>query len=147
MTILCYCKRCGRIVQRDDLNKPCDYCQNTVHQIPDSFLIGDSKTAIDKNLKEQFINEYIKSSPEFDQYLFDHRDEDLFNQYMSDKAKLEHGAAITKEKSRKASCLYCGSSNIRKIGTFGRSLSVSIFGLGSSKIGKQWHCNHCGSDF
>lgn len=44
-------------------------------------------------------------------------------------------------------CPYCQSSNIAKISTAGRVVSVGLFGLASGKIGKQWHCKKCGSDF
>lgn len=44
-------------------------------------------------------------------------------------------------------CPYCQSTNTKKIGVIGRSVSTGLFGFGSSKIGKQWHCNNCKSDF
>ena len=44
-------------------------------------------------------------------------------------------------------CPYCQSTSCKKIGMLNRSISASIFGLGSSKIGKQWHCNNCGSEW
>ena len=44
-------------------------------------------------------------------------------------------------------CPYCGSHNCKKIGVGGRAVSVGMTGLASSKIGKQWHCNNCNSDF
>ena len=44
-------------------------------------------------------------------------------------------------------CPYCHSNDTKKIGTVPRSVSFGIFGFGSSKIGKQWHCNRCKSDF
>lgn len=44
-------------------------------------------------------------------------------------------------------CPYCQSTNTKKIGTIGRSFSFGLFGFGSSKVGKQWHCNACNSDF
>lgn len=44
-------------------------------------------------------------------------------------------------------CPYCQSTNTSKIGIVGRSMSIGLFGLGSSKVGKQWHCNACKSDF
>lgn len=28
-----------------------------------------------------------------------------------------------------------------------RVVSTGLFGLGSNKVGKQWHCSQCGSDF
>ena len=147
--ILCYCKKCGRFVQRltKELNKPCDYCQSNLFQVPSEYLVDGSGTVIDKKLKQQFIDEYIKSSPEFDQYLFDHRDEDLFNRRMENKTKLDYGKAILEEQSRSPKCIYCGSSNIRKIGLLNRVVSAELWGLGSKKIGKQFHCNNCGADF
>lgn len=44
-------------------------------------------------------------------------------------------------------CPYCQSSSVTKISTAGRVVSVGLFGLASGKIGKQWHCNNCKSDF
>lgn len=44
-------------------------------------------------------------------------------------------------------CPYCKSKNTKKLGVASRSFSIGLFGLGSSKIGKQWHCNNCNSDF
>lgn len=47
----------------------------------------------------------------------------------------------------KIECPYCHSMNTSKIGTVSRMASTAMFGLASKKIGKQWHCNSCGSDF
>lgn len=44
-------------------------------------------------------------------------------------------------------CPYCHSTNTSKIGTVNRMISTGLFGLASKKIGKQWHCNNCKSDF
>lgn len=44
-------------------------------------------------------------------------------------------------------CPYCKSTNTEKIGTLNRAVSVSLIGVASSKLGKQWHCNNCKSDF
>lgn len=46
-----------------------------------------------------------------------------------------------------AECPYCQSKNTKKISTVGRATSFGLFGFGSSKLGKQWHCNKCGSNF
>lgn len=147
--MLCYCKKCGRLVQHlsKELNKPCDYCHNITYPVPDEYLGGKSKSFIKKDLEQQFIDEYIKPSPEFDQYLFDHRDKDLAQRRMENRTKLEHGKAILEEQSRSPKCIYCGSTNIRKIGLLNRAISTELWGLGSKKIGKQFHCNNCGADF
>lgn len=44
-------------------------------------------------------------------------------------------------------CPYCSSYDTKNISSISRLSSVGLFGLGSKKIGKQWHCNHCNSDF
>lgn len=44
-------------------------------------------------------------------------------------------------------CPYCKSTNTTKIGVVKRSMSFGLFGFGSGKVGKQWHCNACKSDF
>lgn len=47
----------------------------------------------------------------------------------------------------KVKCPYCDSDNVKKISTLSRAVSTGMVGLASSKIGKQWHCNNCKSDF
>lgn len=44
-------------------------------------------------------------------------------------------------------CPYCSSTNTSKISMVDRVVSTGLFGIGSKKIGKQWHCNKCNSDF
>ena len=128
-----------------DTNQICDYCRSKIFPVPDEFLYEDLKILMKKDLKQQFIDEYIKSSPEFDPYLFEHREEDMFNKRMSDRAKMAHGKAILEEKSRVPKCPSCGSNNISKIGTINRIVSTGLFGLASSKIGKTHKCNNCGT--
>lgn len=144
--MLCYCKKCGRIVQEEYNNseQKCDYCNNSLEYIPQQFLIGKRGIAINDELKDQFINDYIKSSSEFDQYLFEHREEDMFNKRMSDRAKLAHGASILEEQSRVPKCPTCGSTNIRKMGGVERGASIAAFGIFSKKINKTFKCGNCG---
>ncbi len=152
--MLCYCKKCGRIAQEsyDSNQEICDYCNSIMQYIPKQFLLGKRGVAINDELKEQFINEYIKSSPEFDQYLFDHRDEDLHNRRMENKAKLEHGKAILegRDKGNKfgVECPYCHSTDTKKITNTSKAVHTAFFGIFSvSRNSKQFHCNQCGSDF
>ena len=71
----------------------------------------------------------------------------LDNSKVEFNVKIEHGKAVLEEQSRRVTCTYCGSSNIRKIGLLNRAISTELWGLGSKKIGKQFHCNNCGADF
>lgn len=45
------------------------------------------------------------------------------------------------------SCPYCHSTNVKKISTTSKVISAGFLGLGSRKLGKEWHCNHCKSNF
>lgn len=40
-------------------------------------------------------------------------------------------------------CPTCGSTDISKISTASKAVSVGLFGIFSSKIRKQFHCNSC----
>lgn len=45
-------------------------------------------------------------------------------------------------------CIYCSSTNIKKISGLSKTGSVVLFGIFSlGKVSKQWHCNSCNSDF
>ena len=53
----------------------------------------------------------------------------------------------TQQSSSQVTCPYCKSTNTKKISTVSRAGSIGLFGIFSKKVGKQWHCNNCGSDF
>ncbi len=44
-------------------------------------------------------------------------------------------------------CPYCNSVNTKKISTTSKVVNTAIFGIWGTKRHKQWHCNHCNSDF
>lgn len=44
-------------------------------------------------------------------------------------------------------CPFCNSVNVNKISGTKKAMSIIGFGILSNKIGKQWHCNNCKSDF
>lgn len=56
-------------------------------------------------------------------------------------------ALANRNKKPSITCPYCKSTNTKKISGGSRWLSTGLFGLASSKVGKQWHCNSCKSDF
>lgn len=47
----------------------------------------------------------------------------------------------------KVTCPYCQSTDTKKISGTSRFMSTGIFGLASGKLGKQWKCNKCKSNF
>lgn len=82
--------------------------------------------------KEYIQAKYGKNSPAYQKA--------VAQQYI-DKARAE------KQESNLVKCHYCGSTNVKKIGLLNRAISTELWGLGSKKIGKQFHCNNCGADF
>ena len=63
---------------------------------------------------------------------------------------IELHAAMAKmdaERHPHVECPYCHSTNTEKISVASRAVSISLVGAASGKIGKQWHCRQCGSDF
>lgn len=143
-----YCKKCGRIIQNTwgENNLKCDCCQCVTHLVPSEFLDNDLDCFFkDDKTEQQFIDKYIKTSPEFDQYLFDHKDEILTKQSAEFNTKMEHGKAVLEEESHQPKCPTCHSKNIQKISGVERSASIIGFGFFSKKINKSYKCNHCGA--
>lgn len=45
-------------------------------------------------------------------------------------------------------CPYCHSTDTKKISTMSKAVHTAVFGIWSmGRNGKEWHCNHCDSDF
>ena len=147
---LYYCEVCGRVVQHSNANEPCDVCKNLpLKLVPDVYM--DNFRWRDGDGKQALFEERIKTSPNFNQELYERRDDILFQKKDDMRAKIEHGKAVRegrdKGNSYGVACPYCGATNVKKIAATSRIASVGFFGLGSKKIGKQWHCTKCGSDF
>lgn len=144
--MLFFCKKCGRYIHEfEGFNPPtkCDVCSSPVYEVPRKYI--DNFRWRDGDGKQALLEEVIKSSPEFDPYLFEHRDEILARENMKLNAALAHGASVLEEKSRIPKCPSCGSANVSKIGVVNRMVSTHFLGLGSSKIGKTHKCNNCGT--
>ena len=149
-----YCKKCGRICLepllmpdgRENYGQ-CDCCTSPLWAVPKEF-VDDTGFSMRENLRQQFIDEYIKTAPEFDQYSFDHRDE-LPTNMGARLRNLEETANAVQRRNNPAGvkCPYCQSMSVKRISGVRRFASVELFGIASKKIGKQWHCNKCGSDF
>lgn len=138
------CKRCG-FIPTGYFTK-CHFCGSEYFQYTSDVPLEDylkMSTDSKNNIEKGILENVIKKSPEFSQNAMDKR-------LIQDKKELEElargGSGLFSSKSS-ASCPYCNSSNTRKISTGSRLLSTGFFGLGSSKIGKNYHCNSCGSDF
>lgn len=63
------------------------------------------------------------------------------------KTRQELDEYNAKSRPNAVQCPYCKSWQTEKIGTIDRAVSVTLVGVASGKIGKQWHCLKCGSNF
>lgn len=154
---LYYCKKCGRVVditpdKTGYVDDACDYCKSKVYPVPEKYWLNGLDFLITNEQKKLLREELVKTAPEFDEYLFNHRDHDLAEQWSQLNAALEHGKAILegKEKGNKfgIACPYCHATNVKRITNTSKAMHTAVFGIFSvSRNSKQWHCNHCNSDF
>lgn len=151
--MLYYCKKCGRIIFLfDSWEKVCDCCKVDVYPVPEQYL--SSEFSINEDLKENFVNEYIKSSSEFDQHLYEKRENNAI-QHADDFVKynlaLEHGKSVLEGRDKGnqfgVECPYCHSKDTKKITTTSKVVNTAVWGIFGTKRHKQWHCNNCNSDF
>lgn len=159
-----YCKKCGRILVYD--HDTCDICSSPMYKAPEKY---EKEIVLSKNQEDQFYDELVKSSPEFDEELFNARPQilekrkkeykqyeaicdDLTNGYDM-KTALKHvkdaeeGRSIPSQQPNTPHCPTCGSTNVQKISGMKRWLSVGLFGLASSDVGKTMVCKKCGYKF
>ena len=72
----------------------------------------------------------------------------VVNSYQEARRKQSNpGKPISVSTTPVVECPYCHSPNTKKITTTGRMMSIGFFGFASKKMGKQWHCNNCSSNF
>lgn len=58
--------------------------------------------------------------------------------------QIAHNNAVTRELLNKPKCPTCSSTDIQKIGTGERVVSVAMLGIFSKKINKSFKCKNCG---
>ena len=149
--VLYYCDKCGdtSYIAPGQLTI-CGVCQNTLKVIPDSYL--NENEDISKEMEQKLIEDLVITSPNFDQYYFDNRNNIRTQQIMEDIAREEYGKAIQKGRNKGnkfgVTCPYCSATNVKKITTTSKAVHTALFGVFSmGRNSKNYHCNHCGSDF
>lgn len=152
-----YCPKCGQChFITHGSNEICIVCGAKMIQSPLEYNLTEEKmqddfAAFEQSRQRLFID-IISKSPEFDQYLFDHRDEILASQSSELDAQMEHGKAILEGRDKGnefgVECPYCHATNVKKITNTSKALHTAVFGIFSmGRNAKNFHCNHCNSDF
>lgn len=154
---LYYCKKCGTIhnqfneLCRDSNSKlQCPVCFEQLYELPDKYKDG-IYSRNGRRYNDTLLND-LKSGGEYSEEVALEKQQlhdDLVNSY---NERMEAGKRLVEARSndpkiKGISCPYCHSSNVSKISTSNRAVSVGMVGVASSKIGKQWHCNNCKSNF
>ena len=150
MTTKKICKSCGAIsFNKEDI---CPVCNIPLITVPfftgrkidnlggedrDKYIeeiTGQKLNPIMVQKRKDYLKKIYKEQKEILQKRIRKSEESRINEYQQ-KYLAEHNIH----------CPYCNSTNIRKIGTVNRAVSVGMLGLASSKIGKTHKCNDCGS--
>ena len=135
------CYKCGNVdyTNINDIEKLCYVCHSEGTLLQCCVPLEIMKTF---EQQDEYREGFAKKSP-FDPELVklriksDEINRKLYNQVETQIAK----APPVVE------CPYCHSRFTKKIGVVGRMTSFGLLGFGSGKVGKQWHCEDCGSDF
>lgn len=161
--MLMYCKKCGRtVIEYDNENEyKCDICGNNIYPVPEKYLLVFDGELYENNLddskKDQFIEECIKSSPEFDPELYNKKDAVIAKRWSDYKKSEAISDAIAQGADPKTAfktagniphCPICGSAKLSKISGAKKAIKIGLFGIfGAGDLGKTWKCENCGSKF
>lgn len=91
-------------------------------------------------IREDFYYGKLDSQKDYSAF----KDREQFEKDYLDGKILESNHQINLQTSNTPKCPTCGSTNIRKISTGERMVSVGMLGLFSKKINKSFKCNSCG---
>lgn len=150
MRIHNFCSSCGLCTASP--NNKCPSCNNNL--TPVGFIDGRKLAKMSPKQRALWVENKIGHS--IPQNLSDKREVYCQDIIMKHKQKNAEEQKLSSEESfqqfqynqiHAPKCPYCQSINLSKIGIVNRAVSVGTFGLASKKIGKQWHCNNCNSDF
>ncbi len=130
---LYYCPICGKMLWIESLDDCfCKHCQKKI-ETP-YITIHEERYYINKGEwqeKYNIIHQELSKNPMFS-----------LDENAKQVKELQRQAAEIREKYN-IKCPNCGSTNVSKISTLNRSVSVAAVGLASSKIGKQYECKNC----
>lgn len=138
--MLYYCEKCGGIGVLDfDVCVQCG-SHNSYRTVPDEYV---DDYAIKDSLKQQFIENIVKSSPNFDQACWDRRE--AFKEIQKHNNELLESNKVKQSNAPK--CPTCQSTNLKKISVTSKITNTALFGLFGTKRYKTFHCNNCGYEW
>ena len=164
MVELLFCNKCGNAGSSElrRINSKCWICKEGTY-IGTGVEYNKAYSEVSKEYKEKHPGDYpsAKESDEMlrEKYFYGKLDSDVTKAATTKRKYWESPEGVeqrnkemdqwyAKQNAQKFStgpkCPTCGSTNIRKISTGERMVSVGILGLFSKKINKSFKCNSCG---
>ena len=143
-----FCVKCGAwfdtTLATQRYNKKCPDCGGDIIETPyeGCACIMGTDDLEPEEVMEDIIENYAKPNPQYDPELWAKR-------RRGERIAKSEPVTFSKSKQEQQNtnvprCPTCGSTNIARIGTAERGVSVGLFGLFSSKIGKTMKCKNCG---
>lgn len=138
--MLYYCEKCGGTGVLDF--GVCVQCgsHNSYKSVPDEYV---DDYAIKDDLKAEFIENIVKSSPNFDQERWDRRE--AFKEIQKHNNELLENDKVKQLNIPK--CPTCGSTDIKKISVMSKAVGATMFGLFSKTARSQFKCKNCGYEW
>jgi hypothetical protein len=133
MILAFICPKCATIVNGEH-NKEniCRYCN-----IPRIETDVDIMDVIKNNdVEEKLKQRYCYNNPLYDPELAEKIDKEVNENVRNIHPTVTQSSNVPK-------CPTCGSTNIKRISTASRAVSIGLFGLLSGKIGKNYECRNC----
>ncbi len=142
--MLYYCKRCGNFKQRYiNQEKKCYLCDREMYPVPAEYLDEDIDDMFKtEELKQEFIEQVIKTSPEFDQKAMDQLKEN-HAKYGRINARIDaeyEGRAMGNPWG--VHCPYCNCTVVSRVNG-----NQSAWFTKASQVGKQFQCLKCKAYF
>ena len=139
--IVWVCPKCGAASSFPAGSNPhndchCIRCHGTL--IETKYTYGDwmGMPGYNDVSKEQVFQEYVYNNEQYDPELIAEWDNRI-------RRGSGSSSFISEQNDNKPKCPTCGSTNIRKISTLNRAVSIGTLGLLSGKIGKNYECLNC----
>lgn len=138
------CNRCLELHEYSTYeNKQCNFCDYSNFT---EFLfedINDNYWAKKKNEQIRADQASLYGNPEFSLRHYNKR-------LKEEQRRKDHSFYLNQQRAKNPpsgnvlKCPTCGSTNVDKISTLNRAVSIGFLGLASDKIGKQFSCKDCG---
>lgn len=139
------CPKCGHHYggfqnNKDDIYIKCKYCNSIVVQTDVTWEEFYKNHGYENEI--EFTNKY--GNNQFSEEAYQHR---LATIKQENEKRNQNKQVSASPSTPQVTCPYCNSTNTKKLTTAKRAGSILGLGILSKKIGKQWHCNNCNSDF